>query len=286
MRIKELSGANVTNTQLRIISALVMALLVLGAVIAGKWAAIFVCLVVGLLCIDELLINFAQLTRKHFLYFYNLFFFGALFLAVNSFNARLSLSFFTMCAIGLNLFLIYYLFKMTADQQFMKNSAQKQPGLIGAIVMLPLLSMGIHFQSEDWRKILAMLLIVTFSMDTGAWFIGKNFGKHKLWPAVSPKKTVEGLIGGMAVASLTGSLAWWLFFGHYRWYYSVIFALCGLVSQVGDLVQSKIKREFGIKDSSNLIPGHGGIYDRIDSLIFLSPFFVIVVKYLGQLTPQ
>ena len=58
--------------------------------------------------------------------------------------------------------------------------------------------------------------------------------------------------------------------------------MCGAMSQVGDLIQSKIKREFEIKDSSNLIPGHGGVYDRIDSLIFLSPFFVIVVKYLGQ----
>lgn len=284
VKTKEQSEANVGNTQLRIISALIMALIVVCAVLAGKWATIIVCLIVGLLCIDELLINFSELHRKHFLYLYVLGFYSALFLTVNIFNAQLSLTFFTFCAIALNLFLIWYLFKIPSEKAFMKESALKQPGLISALVMLPMLSFGIHFQSEEWRKILAMLLIVTFSMDTGAWFVGKNFGKHKLWPAVSPKKTVEGLLGGMIVASLTGSLAWWIFFDQYRWYYSVIFAVCGLLSQVGDLVQSKIKREFGIKDSSNLIPGHGGIYDRIDSLIFLSPFFVIVVKYLGQLT--
>lgn len=276
----------VTNTQLRIISALVMALLVVCAVVAGKWATILVCLLAGLLCIDELLINFSQLNRKQFLYFYILGFFSILFLSVNGLKAQLSLNFFTFAAIFLNVFLIYYLFKIPANREFMKKSTVKQPGLIAAIAMLPLLSFGIHFTSEDWRKILAMLLLVTFSMDTGAWFVGKNFGKHKLWPAVSPKKTIEGLFGGIATAALAGSLAWWIFFDDYRWYYSVIFAVCGLLSQVGDLVQSKIKREFGIKDSSNLIPGHGGVYDRIDSLIFLSPFFVIVVKYLGQHIPR
>ncbi len=118
-------------------------------------------------------------------------------------------------------------------------------------------------------------------MDTGAWFFGKNFGKNKLWPAVSPKKTVEGLIGGMIVAAVCSTVFWNAAFPVFHWYYALIFAFCGLISQVGDLVQSKLKREFEIKDSSNLIPGHGGVYDRIDSLIFLSPFFVIVVKYLG-----
>ncbi len=276
----------VSNTQLRIISALVMAFMVVAAVFAGKWVTIVVCLIVGLLCIDELLINFSQLNRKHPLYIYILGFFCIFYLAINGLQAQLSLSFFTSSAVFLNLFLVYYLFKIPAEAAFMKKSSEKQPGLIAAIAMLPLLSLGIHFLSDDWRKILGMLLLVTFSMDTGAWFIGKNFGKNKLWPAVSPKKTVEGLYGGLVTSALIGSFAWWLMFDQYRWYYSVIFALCGLLSQVGDLVQSKIKREFGIKDSSNLIPGHGGVYDRIDSLIFLSPFFVIVVKYLGHHIPR
>jgi phosphatidate cytidylyltransferase len=274
----------VTNTQLRIISALVMALVVVSAVVAGKWASIALILIVGLMCIDELLVNFAKLNRKQFLYIYIQSFFAALFLAVNIFSAELSLIFFTALALIINCLLIVYLFKVPPSISFMKNAAVKQPGLLCSIVMLPILSIGIHIQNENWRQVMAILLIVTFSMDTGAWFVGKNFGKHKLWPAVSPKKTVEGLFGGMLSASIAGSIAWWLFFGQYRWDYSVIFAVCGLISQVGDLVQSKIKREFGIKDSSNLIPGHGGVYDRIDSLIFLSPFFVIVVKYLGQFT--
>jgi phosphatidate cytidylyltransferase len=189
--------------------------------------------------------------------------------------------FFTIAAIFLNLFLVYYLFKIPLRDGFIKKWTIKNPGLLSIVAILPFLSFGIHFETDFWRQVLGILLIVTFSMDTGAWFFGKNFGKRKLWPEVSPKKTVEGLIGGMLVSASLGSLCWFYLFKSYQWNYSVIFAACGATSQIGDLVQSKIKREFGIKDSSNLIPGHGGIYDRIDSLIFLSPFFVIVVKYLG-----
>ena len=271
-----------SNTKERIISAVIMAVLVIAAVLGGRWTTLFAVWVAGALCIDELLINFSKISRRDFIYKYVIVFFTLFFVVVNTLNARLSLYFFTIASLALNLFLIYYLFKIPMEKSFMKNSGIKSPGLISVIVILPLLSFGIHFESDSWRQILGILLIVTYSMDTGAWFVGKNFGKHKLWPIISPKKTVEGLFGGMAIAALCGSLVWYYFFGQFVWYYSVIFALCGMMSQVGDLVQSKLKREFEIKDSSNLIPGHGGVYDRIDSLIFLSPFFVIVVKYLGQ----
>jgi phosphatidate cytidylyltransferase len=276
----------VSNTKQRIISALVMAILVIVSVAIGKVPTLIFCMLVGILCIDELLINFAELTRKSFFYRYIIFFFTLFFLCINVFfQAKLSRGFFTMAAILLNIFLIYYLFFIPLEEKFMQKSGIRNPGLLSIIAILPLLSFGIHFETDSWRQILGILLIVTFSMDTGAWFFGKNFGKRKLWPAISPKKTVEGFIGGVFTSSLLGSLVWYYLFHDYLWYYSVIFAFCGAISQVGDLVQSKIKREFGIKDSSNLIPGHGGIYDRIDSLIFLSPFFVIVVKYLGRHIP-
>jgi phosphatidate cytidylyltransferase len=271
-----------SNTKERVISALVMAVLVVAAVYFGKSTTLIAVLVASVLCIDEMLINFAKLSRKDFIYKYVMVFFSLFFIAINGMNARVSLNVFTIAAILMNCFLIYYLFRVPLADGFMKKSTEKNPSIIAVLVAVPMLSFGIHFESDAWRQILGMLLIVTYSMDTGAWFVGKNFGKHKLWPAVSPKKTVEGFIGGIIIAAICGSFAWDIFFGQFRWYYSVIFGLCGAMSQVGDLIQSKIKREFEIKDSSNLIPGHGGVYDRIDSLIFLSPFFVIVVKYLGQ----
>lgn len=275
-----------SNTKQRIISALIMAIIVAVCVAFGKIPSLILCLVVGVLCIDELLVNFAALKRSGFIYRYIVFFFTLFFITINIvFEAKLSRGFFTMSALFLNIFLIYYLFRIPLKVEFMKKSTIKNPGMLSIVGVLPLLSFGIHFETDHWRQVLGMLLIVTFSMDTGAWFFGKNFGKRKLWPEVSPKKTVEGFVGGMLTSALLGSVCWSLLFHDYQWYYSVIFAACGATSQVGDLVQSKIKREFGIKDSANLIPGHGGIYDRIDSLIFLSPFFVIVVKYLGRQIP-
>lgn len=271
-----------SNTRDRIISAVVMVALVVLAFIFGKSTTLIAVLVAGVLCVDELLCNFANISRKDFLYKYVQGLFAIVFIGINGLNVRLSLEFFTIAALMLNLFLIYYLFKIPMNQNFMKNSSLQRPAVISSFVIIPLLSFGIHLQSDAWRQVLGMLLIVTYTMDTGAWFVGKNFGKHKLWPEVSPKKTVEGFVGGMIIAAICGTAAWYVFFGEARWYYSIIFAACGAISQVGDLVQSKVKREFAIKDSSNLIPGHGGVYDRIDSLIFLSPFFVIVVKYLGQ----
>lgn len=263
-----------------------MAFLVIVSVVIGKIAALIFCMIVGTLCIDEILVNFVQLSRKNFFYKYIVFFFSLFFITINIvFDAKLSRGFFTTAAIFLNIFLIYYLFKIPLKEEFMKKSSMRTPGLLSVIVILPLLSFGIYFETEHWREVLAILMLVTFSMDTGAWFFGKNFGKRKLWPEISPKKTVEGFIGGVITSAVLGSLAWHFLLHDFQLYYSVIFAICGAIAQVGDLIQSKIKREFGIKDSSNLIPGHGGIYDRIDSLIFLSPFFVIVVKYLGRHLP-
>jgi phosphatidate cytidylyltransferase len=110
-------------------------------------------------------------------------------------------------------------------------------------------------------------------VDTFAYFTGKKFGKHKLWEAVSPKKTIEGAIGGVLSSVILTCLYWNHFVSAVTPYTAIIFFIIACFSQVGDLVQSKLKRQFDIKDSSTLIPGHGGVYDRVDSLLFVAPFF-------------
>ncbi len=110
-------------------------------------------------------------------------------------------------------------------------------------------------------------LLITSATDTGAYVAGKRFGRRKLAPALSPGKTWEGSIGGFVAALLVGGLAgWW--FGLPTPYVLVASLLGGVVSQLGDLCKSAVKREIGIKDFGTLLPGHGGLLDRFDSLMF------------------
>lgn len=105
--------------------------------------------------------------------------------------------------------------------------------------------------------------------DTGAYFTGKTFGRHKLSPRVSPGKTVEGAVGNLAAAALVGLLGKWLFFPEWTWWGMAVLAMVlAAIGQFGDLCESAIKRAFGSKESGAIFPGHGGVLDRIDSLLF------------------
>lgn len=272
-----------TNTQLRILSAIVLVSIVLLAFWLGKTPAMILVLIVGCVCIDEIWTNFCLFQRKSKEYFFTQLSFVGFFSAIN-FASTLVLSKFVVLTIAvlLNLFLIFYLFGIPLEKRFMFESNKKYPGIVNYIVAFPIISMGRVFEENLWWQYMTMLLVLTYSMDTGAWFFGKKFGKKKLMPQISPKKTVEGFYGGVLTSGIVGSLVWYLINREFNLSMFFVFSFLGGISQVGDLIQSKMKREFGIKDSSNLIPGHGGVYDRIDSLIFLSPIFTIVVKYIGQ----
>jgi phosphatidate cytidylyltransferase len=117
--------------------------------------------------------------------------------------------------------------------------------------------------------------------DTTAMWIGSAFGKHKLAPTVSPNKTVEGFIGGIFGALAIGVLMIFWKFSMVPWYHVVALAVgCSVFGQLGDLVESMWKRSLGIKDSSALIPGHGGILDRFDSLLFAAPFMFFYMMFV------
>jgi phosphatidate cytidylyltransferase len=125
-----------------------------------------------------------------------------------------------------------------------------------------------------------LLLFTTLGSDTCAYFIGKRFGKRPLSP-ISPNKTLEGSIGGALGAMLIT-----LPFSFYRpeistWFFLLIGLIAGLLGQVGDLFESLLKRKAEVKDSSRLIPGHGGLLDRIDGIIFASPWIYWVGLWLS-----
>src|SRR6185312_9994411 len=118
-----------------------------------------------------------------------------------------------------------------------------------------------------------LVLVVAWLADTGGYFAGRFLGKAKLYEAVSPKKTWAGAIGGLA-GSLIGVIVLKLAFATYlEWIDVVLIAIPGgILGQLGDLAESLIKRSVGVKDSGALLPGHGGILDRIDAVLFIAPY--------------
>lgn len=132
------------------------------------------------------------------------------------------------------------------------------------------------------NKIIWIIFIVAWFSDTFAYYSGRFFGKRKLCPEVSPKKTVEGAIGGL-VGSLVGVLLWWLINSNSNlmlFQMLILAIISGCVSQIGDLSASLIKRYVGVKDYGKIMPGHGGILDRFDSILFVTPvvyYYIVLI---------
>lgn len=154
---------------------------------------------------------------------------------------------------------------------------------IVGIIYIPLfLSYIVLLRNTDNGELwIFLLLIVVFLGDTGAYYLGSYFGKHKLCPAVSPNKTIEGALGGLAASLVSGALIKHFFLSLLPWGLSLLFFLSiGIAGQVGDLFESQIKRVAHIKDSGAILPGHGGVLDRIDALLFAAPVAYIFKEYL------
>lgn len=132
------------------------------------------------------------------------------------------------------------------------------------------------------REGVLLLLSTIVVSDTAQYFTGRLFGRRKLSPAISPKKTVEGAVGGflLAPAAMAALAPWWLPGRTTGWALLVGLAVVGL-GIAGDLFESLLKRSAGVKDSSALIPGHGGVLDRIDALLLAAPVFYVLVRYGG-----
>lgn len=134
---------------------------------------------------------------------------------------------------------------------------------------------GFHYFIETRAEGIAYIvfaLVIVWTTDSGAYFVGRKLGKHKLWPEISPKKTIEGFVGGVVIAVIST-----LIFQYFAqldvnlWILLGVAILASMIGQLGDLVESAIKRHYGVKDSGTILPGHGGILDRFDSLIFVLP---------------
>jgi phosphatidate cytidylyltransferase len=269
------------NTALRVISALcILGALFIFSLFGPKGVAIFLG-AVGLLIVDEFTSNMLGHKRKSPTYLIAMCSFGIGYSYFNFINQAPALfNFCTLIAMIINLSLLLYIFCESMEKRKTINFIKRYSFLCGVFFLFPLVSISSLLQSGSWQAWMIFLLFLNFSVDTGAWFFGRRFGRNKLWPSISPKKTIEGAMGGSIFAVLVATIVSMAFFGRISFLIILSFFLISALAQLGDLIESKFKRQLGIKDSSNLIPGHGGVYDRIDSLVFVGPFFVFMMRNL------
>lgn len=151
--------------------------------------------------------------------------------------------------------------------------------LLGSLFFIAISFSTVAMIRDEGLKIISYLLLITISTDTFAYILGTKLGKHKLIPSISPKKSIEGFIAGTLFGTIIASTFYMLVIDNNP--IIILYTiLLSIVGQFGDLVFSSIKRKYGIKDFSNIMPGHGGILDRLDSLIFVALVYVYILQLI------
>ena len=174
------------------------------------------------------------------------------------------------------------LFSRAPLEQSLRNGAMTLFGVLYLGLTLSTLSMTRLLPEGEW--LIFFLLLVTWASDTGAYYVGTLYGRHRLAPTISPKKTVEGLVGGVIGAILVAYIARWWFLPELSGLDCLILGtLLTITGLWGDLAESAMKRSAGMKDSGGILPGHGGMLDRLDSLLFTAPVFYYYVTLASRL---
>jgi phosphatidate cytidylyltransferase len=156
-------------------------------------------------------------------------------------------------------------------------------GLGGLYILLPILALLWIRNDPEWGLITVIwMLVAVWATDTGAYFAGKSIGGPKMAPKLSPNKTWSGLIGGVIAASLVSILIGYLVGAGSVFVLALMGGLVAVIGQIGDVCESSVKRHFGVKDSGNIIPGHGGLFDRLDSLLFVAVVTVAANLVTGR----
>ncbi|MDO5636691.1 MAG: phosphatidate cytidylyltransferase [Myroides sp.] len=185
-----------------------------------------------------------------------------------------------LCVVPFSIFLMIDLFQNQSKKE--QTLFKKLIHLIGYVTLPFLIITQLPYLNGNYSRFLLLsIFIMIWCNDTFAYICGRLLGKHKLYEKISPKKTIEGFIGGLLftqlaafiiykTSSLQISLIAWL----------LIALGISVLGTVGDLIESKYKRQAGVKDSGNIMPGHGGILDRFDSILFAAPFLFLIYKIL------
>ena len=268
----EASGAKSAELRTRIISALVLAPIALGLTWFGGWPF------AALLCVAAILMAWEL---------------SALLPGISP-TMRIMLAGFALIAIGLTAIggpfvallvsLAGLTFALTIS--ILTSAPVSSPAIAFSYLILPLVSLLWLREGDDYGRIaLFWLLFTVWATDTFAYFAGRGIGGPKLAPRLSPNKTWAGLIGGMVGAALVGTIiAIWFSLGS-AFGLAFVSALIAVIAQAGDIFESALKRRAGVKDSGKVIPGHGGILDRVDGLVAAAVGAAIISTLHGTMGP-
>ncbi len=226
--------------------------------------------------------NYNQITTKKLNEFFN----ADINIAVNTEQLDLIL---LVAALVVSIKCILFLFY---DNIQKISTSSKYLYLLGYIILPFVFITKISFGVIDYNpKIIIGLFILIWTNDTFAYIVGKSIGRTKLFERISPKKTVEGFFGGIIFAIIAGYLiskyyikASAQFSDKSILIWTIIAVIVGIIGTIGDLIESKFKRIAGVKDSGKIMPGHGGILDRLDSVIFVAPFVFLFYKILSYVS--
>jgi len=261
---------------------------IVGAILAGSWWMWALLMIFAVLGVSE----FNRITNKNFVSNTTalLDLIGACLLitavspGLDSFTSNVVRTQF-LCICG---YFIYFIIRFIAQLYVHDGNplSHLAHSILGQIyVVLPLASLSLVYLLSDWQTTLCMFMLLWLS-DTGAFCVGSLFGRHRLFERVSPKKSWEGFFGGLILCIAASVVFFYIFpesFGRLGLWLTMLFgAVVCVFGTWGDLVESLIKRSLCVKDSGNILPGHGGILDRIDSLLLAAPatfIFLIIAMW-------
>jgi len=185
--------------------------------------------------------------------------------------------------VGLLLVGVYFVLYMNKLEKLVQFPASIALTFFGAFYLSFTLNHFVFLRDERGPFIVYFLLAVISIADTASYFFGKLLGRHKLAPMASPSKTWEGAFAGLPGACIAAVLVQQILFKDaVLWKIILIAVLVNIVAQISDLIESLFKRAVGVKDSSRMLPGHGGFLDRVDSLVLATPFFYYLLKFIGM----